>query len=173
MTQGHARTATRRAMRARTPHMTHTHTHNRKRAAHWPLQRHDVEPLIDPSCATARLRRKRGRRGAEAAEALRRGARALGGGLTGHPAHAEQRQLASRRVIRRHSLGESHSSRSHSTARLHSSSAPKGRRAGWRRPFQGGEPTACCARPPALTTTPPVSLREESETRGKERRECL
>ena len=61
----------------------------------------------------------------------------------------------------------------HSTARLHSSSAPKGRRAGWRRPFQGGEPTACCARPPALTTTPPVSLREESETRGKERRECL
>ena len=30
----------------------------------------------------------------------------------GHLAHAEQRQLASRRVIRRHSLGESHSSRS-------------------------------------------------------------
>ena len=116
MTQGHARTATRREMRARTPHMRHTHTHNRKRAAHWPLQRHDVEPLIDPSCATARLRRKRGRRSAEAAEALRRGARALGGGLTGHPAHAEQRQLASRRVIRRHSLGESHSSRS--TAQL-------------------------------------------------------
>jgi len=33
--------------------------------------------------------------------------------------------------------------------------------------------SACCARIPALTTTPPVSLREESATRGKERRECL
>ena len=34
---------------------------------------------------------------------------------------------------------------------------------------EGDEPTARCGWSPTLSTTPPVSLREESATRGEER----
>ena len=51
----------------------------------------------------------------------------------------------------------------------HSSSASEGVEGGVAPTVEGDEPTARCGWSPTLSTTPPVSLREESATRGEER----